>query len=408
MNRMEFYNRIRKYEENSLQHSSPLKGEQRQNAKYYKREGEPGNYTYYYSKAQWDAAQEAKKRTAYEVTKNIKPLKNEDIIKIYAQEAAEKKVNQIKKDLNDKQQKENYEKNKAAAEAGESEYKKQQDDAYKKSMYEGLVEKAKKHNQQISNFEKNKAAAEAQEAEYKKKQDDAYRKSMYEGLVEKARKHNKEIERKENYEKNVNSREEAMKKGQESLRNEIKKTEAEEYKKFTNETSKEIKNQSENVYKALSDSFDKKDTDALEKLKEENNDMMKLLENKLKDINLDNYDGDLIEYLDDGIWKKDSSKKNASTVQYIQAQNRLKVIIGTLHDLALELDSYAKDQNNFTSEEIREGNVFKALNKREKNKPNNVVKMFANSVDDTVKKFNKATDLMKDVKDAVNKVKIFK
>lgn len=36
--------------------SSPLAGSQRENAKYYKREGEPGHYRYYYTKEEWDAA----------------------------------------------------------------------------------------------------------------------------------------------------------------------------------------------------------------------------------------------------------------------------------------------------------------------------------------------------------------
>lgn len=35
---------------------SPLYGEQRDNTKYYKREGEPGKYKYYYTKEEWDAA----------------------------------------------------------------------------------------------------------------------------------------------------------------------------------------------------------------------------------------------------------------------------------------------------------------------------------------------------------------
>lgn len=40
---------------------SPLYGEQRQHTKYYKREGEPGNYRYYYTKEEWDAAHNQKK-----------------------------------------------------------------------------------------------------------------------------------------------------------------------------------------------------------------------------------------------------------------------------------------------------------------------------------------------------------
>ena len=48
-NRFEFYD--------SLQHAeSSLKGEQRENVKYYKREGEPGSYRYYYTKEEYDKA----------------------------------------------------------------------------------------------------------------------------------------------------------------------------------------------------------------------------------------------------------------------------------------------------------------------------------------------------------------
>ena len=39
---------------------SPLYGEQRENTKYYKREGDPGNYKYYYTKEEWDAAHKTK------------------------------------------------------------------------------------------------------------------------------------------------------------------------------------------------------------------------------------------------------------------------------------------------------------------------------------------------------------
>lgn len=50
MTRFEFYGNLNKYHDtNSLEHrESPLKGSQRQNAKYIRREGEPGNYRYIY------------------------------------------------------------------------------------------------------------------------------------------------------------------------------------------------------------------------------------------------------------------------------------------------------------------------------------------------------------------------
>lgn len=50
MTRFEFYGNLNKYHDgNSLEHKeSPLKGSQRRNAKYIRREGEPGNYKYIY------------------------------------------------------------------------------------------------------------------------------------------------------------------------------------------------------------------------------------------------------------------------------------------------------------------------------------------------------------------------
>lgn len=143
MTRYEFFGNLLKYKD-SLQHAqSKLYGTQRDDVKYYKREGKPGNYTYYYTKAQWDAAQEAKKR---------------------------------------------------------DEWEKQQ--------------KAKQATPQNS---ANKDAADAEakaRAEYE-------RKKMYEGLAEKARKHNKDLERKENYEKNMNSKEEAINKSMASNKPEV-------------------------------------------------------------------------------------------------------------------------------------------------------------------------------------------
>lgn len=56
MNRNAFYDNLREYNENSLTHASALYGTKRANTKYYKREGQPGNYKYYYTKEEWDAA----------------------------------------------------------------------------------------------------------------------------------------------------------------------------------------------------------------------------------------------------------------------------------------------------------------------------------------------------------------
>ena len=62
MTRIEFYGNLNKYKDcrSFLEHSSSLKGTQKQNAKYYRREGQPGNYRYYYIKEEYDAAKNPK------------------------------------------------------------------------------------------------------------------------------------------------------------------------------------------------------------------------------------------------------------------------------------------------------------------------------------------------------------
>lgn len=65
---------------------NPLYGQQNPNAKYYKREGEPGKYRYYYTKEEYDAAhsngnaadanREAQARSTYETNKKIENYKN--------------------------------------------------------------------------------------------------------------------------------------------------------------------------------------------------------------------------------------------------------------------------------------------------------------------------------------------
>ena len=70
MTREEFTRKKFQYEiAHSGYGSSPLKGTQRDDVKYYKREGTPGNYTYYYSKAAYDTAMETKNRNEYEASK---------------------------------------------------------------------------------------------------------------------------------------------------------------------------------------------------------------------------------------------------------------------------------------------------------------------------------------------------
>lgn len=56
MTRFEFYGNLNKYHDgNSLSHKqSPLYGKQNPNAKYYRREGQPGNYRYFKTKEEYD------------------------------------------------------------------------------------------------------------------------------------------------------------------------------------------------------------------------------------------------------------------------------------------------------------------------------------------------------------------
>lgn len=64
MTRFEFYGNLNKYHDtNSLEHKeSCLKGTQRQNVKYYRREGAPGNYRYYWTKEEYDNAKNPKSK----------------------------------------------------------------------------------------------------------------------------------------------------------------------------------------------------------------------------------------------------------------------------------------------------------------------------------------------------------
>lgn len=58
MNKYDYYDNLKKYKKNYLQHAkSKLYGIQQDDHQYYKRIGEPGNYRYFYSKDQWDAYQ---------------------------------------------------------------------------------------------------------------------------------------------------------------------------------------------------------------------------------------------------------------------------------------------------------------------------------------------------------------
>ena len=85
MNKYDYYDSLKKYKKNYLQHAkSKLYGIQQDDHQYYKRIGEPGNYRYFYSKDQWDAYQKERAgMTGYEDWK-----KNQD-----AKETAKEKAN---------------------------------------------------------------------------------------------------------------------------------------------------------------------------------------------------------------------------------------------------------------------------------------------------------------------------
>lgn len=73
MDSFEFYYNLDAYNKNSLKHSgeSSLKGQQRENVKYYKREGTPGNYKYYYTKKEYEASKKPENKV--DVVTNVKP-----------------------------------------------------------------------------------------------------------------------------------------------------------------------------------------------------------------------------------------------------------------------------------------------------------------------------------------------
>lgn len=82
MDSFEFYSNLDLYNnKNSLQHSgSALIGTQRENTKYYKREGTPGNYKYYYTKEEYEASKlsgnETNTNTRLNTQANKKSVKN--------------------------------------------------------------------------------------------------------------------------------------------------------------------------------------------------------------------------------------------------------------------------------------------------------------------------------------------
>lgn len=72
MDSFEFYYNLDSYNKNSLMHGeSSLKGTQRENTKYFKREGTPGHYKYYYTKEEYERSKLPENKV--DVVTNVKP-----------------------------------------------------------------------------------------------------------------------------------------------------------------------------------------------------------------------------------------------------------------------------------------------------------------------------------------------
>lgn len=73
MDSFEFYYNLDSYNKNSLRHKSEssLKGTQKENVKYFKREGTPGHYKYYYTKEEYEASKKPENKV--DAVTNVKP-----------------------------------------------------------------------------------------------------------------------------------------------------------------------------------------------------------------------------------------------------------------------------------------------------------------------------------------------
>jgi len=72
MNKYEMFDALNDYHNNLSHAQSKLYGSKQDNTKYYNRIGKPGEYRYFYTKAEWDAYQEAEARKKYEAEKKAK------------------------------------------------------------------------------------------------------------------------------------------------------------------------------------------------------------------------------------------------------------------------------------------------------------------------------------------------
>jgi len=102
MDSFEFYYNLDSYNKNSLIHraENSLKGTQKQNVKYYKREGTPGKYKYFYTKEEYEASKNSDNsdnKTNNDAKKNNKSEKKSKSSKsIYTQMQKANKINNAK------------------------------------------------------------------------------------------------------------------------------------------------------------------------------------------------------------------------------------------------------------------------------------------------------------------------
>lgn len=273
-----------------------MKGQQFQNTKYYKREGEPGHYRYYYTKEEWDAAhangsaadanREAKARSAYETNKKIENYKNKqnvtntssntrennlqaDFTKKFSDIARQSPEAAAKEIINDENTKiktfynkinDGFKKGIIVWKNGRFEIGENASD----SDYENIKNEIETYSDQLEKFVKDVDAA----AGSGRKTKDAIAKMMtneIESMYQKAEKG------KENLKANQNAREEAIKKSQKAEQDRRAKEEADKqhiedrqnetlkYKENTNKFKEELEEKKKNNEQKQKDFIDKRD-----------------------------------------------------------------------------------------------------------------------------------------------------
>lgn len=137
---------------------SPLRGLQKDNAKYYKRIGEPGNYRYFYNKEDWDAYQK-------EISTKTPNPNSQELITV---------VNNMQ------QKRDNYKKNEEASKHEGDRWQKKEEPKKTPTPTtltdedrQELAEKARKHNQELKEKEYNeRQSAYAKQIEEQKRKEE--------------------------------------------------------------------------------------------------------------------------------------------------------------------------------------------------------------------------------------------